>query len=262
MRWEELKWPTIQAISKELPVIIPLGSIEQHGLHLPLSTDTTQVAAIASSLEERMSDRALILPVLWLGSSHHHLDFPGTVSVRPSLYSQLVQDLALSILRAGFRRLFFLNGHGGNETPAAQALSELASTHRQAEEALLAMASWWAVGKPNATRLGLNTPNLSHACEYETSLMLWLRPDLVELDRARDSIPSVEETWLTGEKRVQLFRRFAAMTSSGSLGMPTTATAEKGQAILQSVLDDIVAFLDDFARWPLPEKLGPATAAI
>jgi creatinine amidohydrolase len=257
MKWHELKWPIVKAISKDLPVVVPLGSIEQHGLHLPLCTDTTQVASIADGVEARLETSVLLLPVLWLGSSHHHLDFMGTLSVRPSLYTQILQDLTKSILNAGFKRLFFLNGHGGNETPAAQALAELAATDPLAQEALLVMSSWWAVGKPDPKQHGLRTPAISHACEYETSLMLWLRPELVKLDRARDASPTIEDDWLTGEKRVALFRRFAAMTAFGSLGMPSAATAEKGKSIRDAVVDDIVTFLRAFAQWPLPSKLGP-----
>jgi creatinine amidohydrolase len=257
MKWEELKWTTVSAISKDVPVIIPLGSIEQHGLHLPLCTDTAQVASIADAIEARLTTSVLVLPVLWLGSSHHHLDFAGTLSVRPSLYSQVLQELSGSILRAGFKRLFFLNGHGGNETPAKQALSELATIDPMAQEALIALSSWWTIGKPDAQQHGMETPMISHACEYETSLMLWLRPDLVELGKARDSSPTVEDTWLTNEKRVSLFRRFAVFTGYGNLGTPSAATADKGKSIHSAVVDDIVLFLNAFAKWPLPSKIGP-----
>src|SRR5215213_6629787 len=110
MQWSELDWPTIQDLNKGVPVVVPLGSIEQHGLHLPLCTDTCQVSNIAERAEQRLAESALFLPTLWLGSSHHHLDFPGTLSIRPSLYSRMIQELTTSILSAGFRRLFFLNG--------------------------------------------------------------------------------------------------------------------------------------------------------
>jgi creatinine amidohydrolase len=257
MKWQELKWPAVRQLNKDLPVVVPLGSIEQHGWHLPLCTDTTQVASIVEGVGEKLRDSALFLPVLWLGSSHHHLDFPGTLSIRPSLYSQVVQELANSVLSAGFRRLFFLNGHGGNETPAAQALAELAATDPLAKQSLLAMASWWSVGKPDAKRHNLDTAAISHACEYETSLMLWLRPKLVDLQFARDASLGLENSWLNGEKRVALFRRFSAMTASGSLGKPSVASAEKGKSILDAVVEDVVAFVQAFAEWPLPTEMGP-----
>lgn len=252
-----MKWPAARKLDKNLPVVIPLGSVEQHGLHLPLCTDTTQVEAIANGVEDAMGNRVLLLPVLWLGSSHHHLDFPGTLSVRPTLYTQLLQDLTISILRAGFKRVFYLNGHGGNETPTAQALAELISADELAAHALLAMASWWSVGKPRPDQHGLKTTAISHACEYETSLMLCLRPDLVEMGHAQDHSSDLDDAWLTGEKRVTLYRRFSSMTATGGLGSPTAATAAKGKSILAAVTYDVVAFLHAFAQWPLPSTLGP-----
>jgi creatinine amidohydrolase len=255
--WDELKWPDVRKLDKAIPVVIPLGSIEQHGLHLPICTDTTQVTSIVERVAAKLEDQALFLPTLWLGSSHHHLDFPGTLSIRPTLYTQVIQDLALSILHAGFKRLFFLNGHGGNEVPAAQALSELAATAELGKSALLVMSSWWAVGKPDAIQLGLKTDLISHACEYETSLMLFLRPDLVDHGRAVDIEEPIKTPSLSGGKRVQLYRRFAAMTKTGNLGSPTAATAEKGESILRAVVDDISNFVKELATWPLPEQLGP-----
>lgn len=257
MKWSELDWPTVQDLDKQAPVVVPLGSIEQHGLHLPLCTDTAQVTAIAEAAEQRLGEAALFAPTLWLGSSHHHLDFPGTLSLRPSLYSRVLQDLTLSILAAGFRRVFLLNGHGGNETPAAQALTELAVTDPLAKQAHLAMASWWNVGKPNPQELGLRTESITHACEYETSLMLWLRPELVRGDRIVDADPPPAAKWLAGEKRVGIYRRFALMTARGNLGAPSAATADKGERILEAVVTDVVAFIQDFAQWPLPSDLGP-----
>lgn len=259
MRWAELDWPAIRQLDKQLPVVLPLGSVEQHGLHLPLCTDTSQVQAVAEAAETELRDAALFLPTLWLGSSHHHLDFPGTLSLAPSLYSRVVQELAASVLSAGFRRLFFLNGHGGNEVPVAQALSELAVTDARAWESHLAMASWWTVGKPDAAALGMQTEGVTHACEYETSLMLWLRPDLVRADRIRDAAPVPASEWLSGDKRVSLYRPFAQMTGQGSLGTPSAASADKGRRLLEAVVADVVVFVRDFARWPAPRPLGPQT---
>jgi creatinine amidohydrolase len=224
---------------------------------LPVCTDSCQVSSIARAAEERLQQSAVFVPTLWIGSSHHHLDFPGTLSVRPSLYSRVIQELATSILSAGFRRLFFLNGHGGNETPTAQALTELASMDSAAREAHLVMSSWWSVGRPDAKNLGLQTDAVSHACEYETSLMLRLRPDLVKIDKIKDAPPMPAQEWMTGEKQVGIYRRFALMTAHGNLGTSSAASAEKGGRIFDAVVNDVVAFVESFAEWPLPKPLGP-----
>lgn len=252
MKWAEFTWEQIGALSKDLPVVLPLGAVEQHGLHLPLVTDTCQVTAVAEEVDRVMGDRVLMLPVLWLGSSHHHLGFPGTLSLRPSLYSQVIADLVRSVLVAGFRRVFVLNGHGGNEVPVAQALGELASLDAQAGEALLACSSWWQVGKPDPREHGMSTAEISHACEYESSLMLHLRADLVDLAKATEAEVSLKSRWLEGDKRVLEFRGFRAMTPLGHLGDPRQATPQKGRSLLETVVRDIVAFLQDFATWPYP----------
>jgi creatinine amidohydrolase len=254
MLWHEQTWPGIDALDKNLPVIVPLGSIEQHGRHLPLCVDTTQVTAIAERAEKALGDAVLLLPTLWLGCSDHHKDFPGTISVRPSLYSEMIKSVARSVLRARFTRIFFLNGHGGNETPGAQALTELVGEDDAADAAYLVFASWWQVGRDALApaKNGMTTPALTHACEYETSLMLALRPDLVKLLEAREQPPVLTSPWLQagGGGRVRMFRRFHRLTASGSTGRPTAATEAKGQAMLEAVTNDVVAFVREFATWP------------
>jgi creatinine amidohydrolase len=172
-------------------VVIPLGSCEQHGRHLPLFVDSIQVTKISERVEERMRERVLVTPNLWLGSSHHHLDFPGTISVRPSLYSQMIAEVARSIIAAGFKRIFFLNGHGGNEVPAAAGLTDLIATDDKADDCYLTFASWWHVGSQglDPKRHGMKTPYVTHACEYETSMLLFIRPDLVNMSEASVTPP-------------------------------------------------------------------------
>src|SRR5688572_24627419 len=201
MLWHEQTWPALERASKQTPVVIPLGACEQHGRHLPVFVDSIQVSAVAERVEKRMADRILLTPTLWLGSSHHHLDFPGTISIRPSLYSQVIADVARSIISAGFRRIFFLNGHGGNEIPASAALAELVATDDRAESCYLTLSSWWQVGREalDPKRHGMATPSISHACEYETSLVLYLRPELVNLAEAKCAPPALDTSWYHSE---------------------------------------------------------------
>lgn len=261
MRWHEQTWEQIRDADKSMPVVVPLGSCEQHGHHLPLWVDTFQVDTVAQAVEKRMSDRIVLVPALWLGSSHHHRDFPGTISLRPSLYSQVIQDVARCIMGAGFERIFFLNGHGGNEVPVSQALSELVAIDDDADGRTLAFASWWSVARDaiGPEHQGMATPRITHACEYETSLILAIRPDLVQQGRAVDALPALSRAWASSEGggRVHTFRRFHRLTASGNMGQPTAATAEKGQALLEAIIGEVCAFLEDFAKWPALPALGP-----
>jgi creatinine amidohydrolase len=252
----------MQRMNKQTPVVVPLGSCEQHGHHLPLFVDSIQVTAIAERVEQRLKSEILLLPTLWLGSSHHHMDFPGTVSVLPSLYTQMIKSVARSILHAGFRRIFFLNGHGGNQVPGAQALTELTCEDDEANGAYLTFSSWWTIGGEAIApdKHGLTTPCVSHACEYETSMLLFLRPDLVKLDAAREQAPAVDNRWFNTERlgnRVGVYHRYNRITAAGNLGKPSQGTAAKGEAMTAAVVDDIVAFLREFATWPELPAIGP-----
>ena len=258
MLWHEQRWDAIESLDKSIPVVIPLGSIEQHGRHLPLSVDTVQVTAIAERAERLLGSQALFLPTLWLGCSEHHRDFPGTISLPPTLYSEAIKSVAESILRAGFNRLFFLNGHGGNEIPAWQALTSMTGASDDADAAHLVFASWWQVARDAITPESHNMSSaaITHACEYETSLMLALRPDLVDLPRASEGGPVFRSKWYDAEYggKVRLFHRFSRLTSSGSMGQPRDATAEKGQSLIDAITADVVAFVREFASWPLFER--------
>ena len=174
------------------------------------------------------------------------------------VYGEMIKSVAGSVLRAGFTRLFFLNGHGGNEVPAAQALAALVAECDDADAAHLAFASWWQVGREAVApeRHGMSTPAITHACEYETSLMLALRPDLVDLARASDREPALQSRWHHSEYggSVRLFHRFSRLTAPGSMGRPRAATPEKGRSLLDAVTAEVVAFVTDFASWPLFER--------
>lgn len=261
MLWHEQSWPKLKKTSKDTPVIVPLASCEQHGHHLPVFVDTIQVTKIAERVEQDMPKQVLLLPTLWLGCSHHHIDFPGTVSVLPSLYGQMIRSVALSILNAGFRRIFFLNGHGGNEVPASAALTELVAENDQADGAMLVLSSWWGIGRQAMApeKVGLTTPWISHACEVETSMMLFLRPDLVEMKKVIPTKPVMDNQWYCTEygRKVMTYHRYRRQTAPGNLGAPHKAKAETGRRIFENIVAEIEAFLKDYRKWPMMKVIGP-----
>jgi creatinine amidohydrolase len=261
MLWNELSWPAIGGLNRDIPVVIPLGSCEQHGHHLPVFVDTIQVQRIADEVEQKMRERILMLPAIWVGSSHHHLDYPGTISLPPEVYTTVIKHIVRSVLHAGFKRLFFLNGHGGNEVPVSQALAALVAESDEADDAYLAMASWWSVGRDalDPKRLSLTTPGISHACEVETSMMLAIRPDLVDMAKAIEPSPVLKSDWFKFEYggKVGVFRRYHRLTAPGNMGAPKAATKQKGDAMIAGVVAEIVRFLNEFPNWSHLPKLGP-----
>src|SRR6266702_851622 len=146
MRLTDLSWPKVQALSKDTPVVFPVAALEQHGGHLPLFTDSLLLGEVIRRVAETVDDRILFAPLLWLGNSDHHLDFPGTLSAPPRVYLDLLNGLAENFLQHGFRRIVFINGHGGNDVPGRQAVFELRQRHRQRMDLLFLFATYWALG--------------------------------------------------------------------------------------------------------------------
>ena len=130
MNLSELTWPEVDGLSRDLPVVIPVAALEQHGHHLPVFTDSMLLGEVVRRTSEVMKTRVLFTPLMWLGNSHHHLDFPGTMSASPRLYLDLLNDLIENMLTHGFRRIVLLNGHGGNSIPGKQAVFEVRQRHR------------------------------------------------------------------------------------------------------------------------------------
>ena len=126
MLLSNLSWPDVRQLNvADLVVMLPTGSFEQHGPHLPFTVDSDLVEAISAKVERRLSQKVLLLPTLWPGMSTHHNAFPGTMDVPQLIYIQLISELGQSMARMGARKAFFLNGHGGNDIPLRAALREL-----------------------------------------------------------------------------------------------------------------------------------------
>jgi creatinine amidohydrolase len=204
MHYGDLRWIDVDAADREnLVVVCPLGSLEQHGHHLPLLTDTYLVTAVADRVHERLADRICLLPALWLGASDHHLDFPGTVSASNTLYTAIIKDVLRSLVRGGWRRIFFLNGHGGNVAPGETAITAAANACDRCDAALIALSSYWTIAAPamNPAAHGMHSPTLTHACEYETSMMLHVRGQVVKMDAPRRTVPSKDRDRRPGPAR-------------------------------------------------------------
>ena len=114
MRLQTMSWPAVAAASKDTPVVVPIAAVEQHGAHLPVFTDSLLLGEVTRRAGESLGDRVIWTPLLWLGNSHHHLDFPGTLSAAPRTYLDVLGDLVDNLVTHGFRRIVLLNGHGGN----------------------------------------------------------------------------------------------------------------------------------------------------
>ena len=245
----ELTSPEIATLAPHTPVVVPVAAMEQHGRHLPLATDSMLLGEVVRRVEPRLGRDVLFAPLLWLGNSHHHLEYSGTLSAGPRTYLDLVNDLFENLLGHGFRRILFLNGHGGNITPAKQATFEVRQRHRARTDLLLLFASYWDFAHPERDRSDLAQSAVGHACEWETSMMLAIRPELVkpfERLEPRDVGYSFEPAcrgWITQERRPN------GGDAPGHLGAPALASAEKGEFLLGCYADGVEAFLRRVVAW-------------
>ena len=253
MKYGDGCWVDIELSDKNKVVVVPLGSMEQHGHHSPLLTDTYLVTAVAERVERELREETYFLPTLWLGASDHHLDLPGTTSVPNHVYTLVIKNIVRSISRAGFQRIFFLNGHGGNVIPGTQAITELANESEEYNNLWMALASYWSVASPvmAAENHGMQTQQLTHACEYETSMMLWLHGEIMRMDRVTSSPPLLDSPFFHSEQggRINVAKRMSTWTPTGAMGGPQHATAEKGESLLNAITGEVVAFLKDFSTW-------------
>lgn len=255
MQLGERQWPQAGQMTGKV-VVAPLGSFEQHGHHLPLLTDTLIITEIARRAELVLGDSALFLPTLWLGASDHHRAMPGTVSASNDHYVTILEDILESLIGGGFRRIFLLNGHGGNITPARQAIYNVQLRHRDRPELYLAFSSWWTIAAEQVAALpGLEAQMVTHACEQETSMILRLRPELVKMEAARGANIPFDSAFYCPDfrrpSRVDVPRAFEQVSVTGALGHPELATMEKGEALFAAAAQEVVAFVREFSSWPI-----------
>jgi creatinine amidohydrolase len=241
----EMNWPAVAALSKNTPVVIPVAALEQHGHHLPVFTDSMLVGEITRRAEQPLKDRVLFAPVMWLGNSEHHLDFPGTMSASPRAYIDLLVDMIENFITHGFKRIVILNGHGGNNVPGQQALFEVRQKHRQRNDLLLLFSCYWALGsQPHQVDPSIEQHAMGHACEWETSMILSLQPKLVgDYKNAEPVDPSqpfdpVHRAWTTKDR-----------SAAGHIGNPRIATATKGETLLKVFSADVVNLLERVIQW-------------
>lgn len=252
MKLAEMAWPEVDGASRDVVVLIPTGSLEQHGRHLPLFTDSILVTAVAEGVESRLPAKVLLTPTLWLGASGHHLPFAGSLSASFEAYVAALIDVCESLIPHGFTKFYALNGHGGNTEPNGLAMRTLKSRFR---ELTFGHCGYFAfVEKEVAEILEGPVKEMRHACEAETSLVMHLRPDLVRKAMLRDD-------GLKPEPEIRgLVHDFDQLTEEGSLGYATLASPEKGKRILEAAVGavsrEIEALADGYVLRGLVTRPG------
>jgi creatinine amidohydrolase len=234
MRFAEMTFPELRRVPRQRTLVLaPIAACEQHSWHLPTITDTLLVTAVAEGVEKNLPERVLLLPTQWLGASSHHLRFGATLSAEVDTHIDLLCDLLRPLVDDGYQRLLLLNGHGGNIDTMHVALRRLQSVYPQRQ---LSAASYWELAEQELAALAEGPrKTMGHACEFETSMVLALRPELVRGDQIRDDPPPSEPA-LRG---LLLPEDMKQRTDHGAAGYPELATADKGRRMLEAAIERV-----------------------
>jgi creatinine amidohydrolase len=241
--WEELKWKDIEKLTTRIKmVIIPIGSCEQHGPHLPLATDTIDCYEVAKRVSAKTG--VPVIPPLTYGCSQSHGDFPGTLAIRPETMIRMICDIVEWLYRSGIRKVLLLNGHNWNSGPIYSARENIRYDFPALQVTVL---DWFASTPQIAAQIG--NADADHANMGETSCMLAARPDLVNMANAVDE-----------EDYKKFFEyRTDELSKSGIVGREATkATSEIGDNIFGIVVDNLASMVEGALREEIPRSRSNA----
>lgn len=217
-------------------VILPVGSCENHGYHLPFGTDTLVSSMLAEKVAGQV-DGLLVLPPVNVGMSTHYSHFPFTLTLQPETLIAVLKDIMTSVVKNGIKKIFIMNGHDGNI--ASIEIAARAIKMEYPEVKIASLDAWWVTaGKLLPPGTFEVWDGLGHAGEGETSIGLALFPHLIEMEHARGVVPNLPEN-------VEIKWNFAELTNTGATGDPTRATAEKGRKMAEVLIEAVVKFIKD-----------------
>ncbi len=253
---QDMTWEEVEEARKMNGgvALVPVGSTEQHGKHLPLGSDSFCAIAVTEDVATRTG--SVVAPPLWYGWSPHHMWLPGTISLRPSILTELVVDICKSLVAHDFRRIVVVNGHRYANLPPLQEATWMVRMETKADVRLVDLM---LIGDTVSRELGLDP--LGHGDEEETSHMLHIKPELVRMDKARKWLPPYEQfgindirvigdrvVWVPHPSLEGRDRELRKEISGGISGDPTKATKIKGERFHNAVVENIVHLIESMKR--------------
>ena len=249
-RYEEFTWPEIrEAVEENRVAVLPVGTVQQHGLHLPLAADALTSSELSRLAVKRAPDHAVVLPPVYYSFNEHQMDFPGTIAIEGSTVIAYVTDIGRSLARHGFRKILVVNGDGSN----VPFLDIAARNVTNGTDSICALVSWWSLIPAHLLRELRQTEypgGMAHACELETSVLLYLRGDLVQMNKAEKDVNFERSDYfhwdLQSPSPVVMQESFSSYSRTGTVGDPTQASSEKGRRFVEAVVERMVALLKEF----------------
>ncbi len=253
--WARLKAHELRVLADQNAVVIlPVASIEQHGPHLPVMTDTRLGQEIAHRAARKAYAKrpTVVTPVVWSGLSEHHMPFGGTLTLSHSTFRAVIRDLIEAIVRHGFRDILISNSHGGNIIALQAILDELTPQF----EAVLVSTTYVTEAGKDLSQYLEDQPNIMHAGEGETSMMMVCEPDLVDAsDLANLASPMEGKRFLEAGKGSYRWRPFAHVTANGLAGVPENSNPDKGEKMLEAGAEALARLITDPETWEDPRDL-------
>ena len=248
VEWWKLKAHELRSLAERgATVVLPVGSMEQHGPHLPVQVDTLLASEVSRRAALRLAPRipVVVAPTVWMGLAEHHMDFGGTFTLDFTAYNAVLRCLCTSVDRHGFPRIFILNGHGGNVSALGVIAGELAHTLH----AKVATVTYWHLKQTmqRFQQILEHQDNVLHAGEAESSMLLALVPELVDQQAMRNV-----EGPLGGIVRASGaygYKHISQISPTGVLGKPQTASAEKGERLLDAAAQAVADAITDEGLW-------------
>ena len=237
-RIDEMSWTEFDNRRKETrTVIVPTGAVEIYGPHLPMGSDS--IVAMEISLRVAEKTGALVAPLLPLGESSMLTDYPGTQTIRKSTYEAVMDDICMNLINYGFKNLLFIDGHAGN----VDTINYLARRYQKQNGVTCGQIDWWRFAAANSEGILELKGRMAHghASECGTSVLLHLRPDLVDMSKAARVEPPSE--LYEAFPDIIRYIPFSRRTPNGIVGDATIASAEKGRAIVEKCVDRIVQYM-------------------
>jgi len=254
IEWARLKAAEVAELAqRDAIVIVPIGSTEQHGPHLPTQTDSRLVTEVAHRAARLMhgANTAIVTPTIPFGMSDHHVSLNGTLTLDYATMAAVLGCVCDSIVGAGFRRIFILNGHGGNTDGIYTFITGYTARHRIP----VAGGTYWNIAQEEIAGILEKQSALLHACEAETSMIMAMAPELVDPQilsqmhgpyiKGLAAIPGVNAG-------VYRWRQLSSRSPNGVIGDASTASAEKGERLLQAISQAVADALLEDRLWNEP----------
>jgi len=249
MYWRDLSSSKLDAIDRRAPVLLPLASTEQHGPHLPVSTDAIINEHFCAEIDKRIGDGVLILPAVSVGCSAHHMDFAGTLTVSHATFERYVMDVLFAAAEQGFVNFMLFNSHGGNQSVGQVVVERFGNARCDLN---IVLATWWQIASDRLKEICRSFGSVGHAGQFETSLIQHIAPELVDADKIAPQPKNPTFDWAEADmlhgSKAYLYRSLRDISQAGVDGSPQFASPDQAVLITEAVVDAAVGIIEDLRR--------------